>query len=590
MTTNLIGQKIEHYQIEEIIGEGGMGTVYRVTDVNLARTVAMKVMHAQFAIQPQFQQRFQQEAQAAARLDHPSIVRVYHFGREEGKLYIVMEVVSGLSLGAYIKQLTRRNQVVRLDETILLIAQVADALGYAHRRGVVHRDVKPDNIIVKMQDTQERPDEPPLRAVVTDFGLAKLLEGGIQTQSGEFMGTLAYVSPEQVMDLPLDGRSDIYSLGVVLYQLATGKLPFDIRTPSDAVMKHINKLPPLPHDLQPGFPLALETVILKALAKRPPERFQTGEEMAEALRQAADKLHSQEIAYPADSAVSMVTEIRDMNFQEDVSQEVESDTQVRGRDRLLIKHIDAPPEIYSLYKREFTIGRSDECDIILRGGKVSRIHARLAREGGMWRLEDLGSTNGTFLAGKKLKSGEVGAWPAGGKVQIGDFALTLETAVRKVQSSEPPLAQVVDLPQQPRPIITPPLEHISADIRPKYLDKDGICRILVINKGDVKTVVTVNVRSPLGKVDFDAPSKQVTVLPGQKGVVDFYVSPRKRPFLGSQQVYPFNFQVSTRHRDWDDLTGQIVARPLMAGWVFALLAFLILLCIVLVVFASGQLL
>ena len=203
MSAELIGQQIEHYQIEGIIGEGGMGTVYRAIDVNLARPVAIKVMHQQFAVEAEFQQRFQQEAQAAARLVHPSIVSVYHFGREQGLLYLVMALVPGLSLGTYMKQLAARGQVIRLDETILLIAQVADALGYAHRKGVVHRDVKPDNIIVKQLDQAERPDEPPLRAVMTDFGLAKLMEGGVETKSGELLGTLAYISPEQFMDEPL---------------------------------------------------------------------------------------------------------------------------------------------------------------------------------------------------------------------------------------------------------------------------------------------------------------------------------------------------------------------------------------------------
>jgi serine/threonine protein kinase len=223
MSTELIGQKIEHYQIEGIIGKGGMGTVYRAIDVNLARPVAVKIMHEQYAAEREFQQRFQQEAQAAARLEHPSIVSVYHFGREHGLLYLVMELIPGLSLGTYMKQLAARGQVIRLDETVSLMAQVADALGYAHRKGVVHRDVKPDNIIVKQLNQAERPDEPPLRAVMTDFGLAKLMEGGVETKSGEFMGTLAYISPEQIMDTSLDGRSDIYSLGVVLFQLATGQ-------------------------------------------------------------------------------------------------------------------------------------------------------------------------------------------------------------------------------------------------------------------------------------------------------------------------------------------------------------------------------
>ena len=232
------GQQIENYRIDGVLGQGGMGTIYRATDVNLSRPVAMKVMHGELAADPAFQDRFHQEARAAARLDHPSIVRVYHFGRQSGLLYIVMELVDGLSLGAYLRQLAKLNQVVRLEETLALIAQAADALGYAHRQGVIHRDVKPDNILVKRLDRADRPGDPPLRAMVTDFGLAKLLEMEADTQAGLMMGTLPYMSPEQVLDLPLDGRSDIYSLGVVLYQLATGVLPLDIRSPERALQAH----------------------------------------------------------------------------------------------------------------------------------------------------------------------------------------------------------------------------------------------------------------------------------------------------------------------------------------------------------------
>lgn len=254
MTTELIGQQLDHYRIDRLVGSGGMGSVYQAFDLNLARPVALKVMHAQYAAQPEFQRRFQQEAQAIARLSHPSIVNIYQFGRRQGYWYIVMEYIVGLSLGAYIKQLAQRRQVVALGETLDLIAQVAEALGYAHWQGVVHRDVKPDNILIQRLERPWHPDGLPLRAVVTDFGLAKLLQGGVDTQADIMLGTLPYMSPEQVTGDSLDGRSDLYALGVVLYQLATGKLPFDIKSPTDAVIKHLNENPPEPPQPSPRFP------------------------------------------------------------------------------------------------------------------------------------------------------------------------------------------------------------------------------------------------------------------------------------------------------------------------------------------------
>ena len=310
MTTELIGQQLDHYRIDRLVGSGGMGSVYQAFDLNLARPVALKVMHAQYAAQPEFQRRFQQEAQAIARLNHPSIVNIYQFGRRHGYWYIVMEYVVGLSLGAYIKQLAQRRQVVALGETLDLMAQVAEALGYAHWQGVVHRDVKPDNILIQRLERPWHPDGLPLRAVVTDFGLAKLLQGGVDTQADLMLGTLPYMSPEQVTGDSLDGRSDLYALGVVLYQLATGKLPFDIKSPTDAVIKHLNEQPPEPHNLHADFPLMVENIIMKALAKKPANRYQTGDELAAALRQASHSLASG-VALPAANSdiVSIVTEV-----------------------------------------------------------------------------------------------------------------------------------------------------------------------------------------------------------------------------------------------------------------------------------------
>jgi serine/threonine protein kinase len=305
-------QQIENYRIDAVISEGGMGAIYRATDVNLMRPVAVKVMHSDLAADPSFQERFLQEARAAARLDHPSIVRIYHFGREADLLYIAMELVDGLSLGAYIRQLARLNQVVRLEETLTLIAQAADALGYAHRQGIIHRDVKPDNILVKRLDRPDRLSDPPLRAMLTDFGLAKLMEAEGETQAGLMMGTLPYMSPEQVLDRPVDGRSDIYSLGVVLYQLATGKLPLDITTPERALQAHQYESVPTPSEAHAGVPAAIENVILRALARRPENRYQTAEELAADLRRAAGTVTNQQAqAFAADSdstIVSMVTE------------------------------------------------------------------------------------------------------------------------------------------------------------------------------------------------------------------------------------------------------------------------------------------
>ncbi|MFZ0545334.1 MAG: serine/threonine-protein kinase [Candidatus Promineifilaceae bacterium] len=309
--TNLIGKRLDHFRVDMLLGEGGMGSVYRAYDMNLARPVALKVMHPHLTRQPEFQQRFLQEAQASARLSHPNIVDIYHFGRREDLLYMAIEYIEGDSLGAYIGHLYRNKQFIRLDETLDLLAQVADGLDYAHRQGVVHRDVKPDNILIKVEEHPTEEGASVLRAVVTDFGLAKLREGGIQTVTGTLMGTLAYMSPEQCVGEELDGRSDIYSLGIVLYQLSTGRLPFNIKSPTDAIMKHMQEDPPPPRELRPGLPVEVEAVIARALAKKPDGRYKTAGQMAAALRRSAAFVSGPVTPFEnAETVVSIATVVR----------------------------------------------------------------------------------------------------------------------------------------------------------------------------------------------------------------------------------------------------------------------------------------
>lgn len=292
-----LGQVIDQkYRLESLLGQGGMGSVYRAHDLTLDRPVAIKVLHPQLAAQPQFRQRFLLEARAAAQLDHPSIIKIYDFAAREDQYYMVMEYVAGRSLAFYLHQLDEQGQILPLREVLSLMAQVADGLAYAHRRGVVHRDIKPDNILIKLLDDPERPDEAPLRAVTTDFGLAKLLQGGAQTQTGAFMGTLSYMAPEQTLSQPVDGRADIYSVGVMLFQLATGRLPFDISTPTDAVVKHLQATPPTPQSLRPDLPAAIAQLIEQAMARDPLMRFQSADTLASRIRAAAADLDNAQLA------------------------------------------------------------------------------------------------------------------------------------------------------------------------------------------------------------------------------------------------------------------------------------------------------
>ncbi|MCB8945366.1 MAG: protein kinase [Ardenticatenaceae bacterium] len=531
---NLIGQQIDSYRIETIIGSGGMGTVFQAHDINLERPVAIKVMRQQYASQPQFQHRFQQEARTAARLNHPSIVQVYQFGRFQDYLYIVMEYVRGLSLGGYMKHLAEHNQIVKLNEVLTTIAQVADALGYAHRNGVIHRDIKPDNILIKPLDLPDRPHELPLRSMVTDFGLAKLIEGGMETQTGTFMGTLPYMSPEHVLDQPLDGRSDIYSLGVVLYQLATGKLPHTLKTPTDAVMKHLHSQPVPPIEYQAGLPPHINDIILTALAKEPENRFQTAETFASTLREAAANLtHADITAFELDSDVSSVVTMLEAR--------PEMPVEARPPDeyRLIVVHEDDTPQTHKLNHLRMVIGRAQDCDIPLLADNISRYHASLEWTGQYWQLTDLGSTNGTYLDGVQLIPEDSVPFYPHQACHIGPYTLQL-------QSTREPLIAPRPSPLPSRPSASPPpppANRFSFDIRPQEIKQQGICRVLLLNLGPEAASYTLTAVSPTTALTITPPQHTTHLAAGQKAAVDFLIEVQKRPLIGRKN-HPFHITVS----------------------------------------------
>jgi tRNA A-37 threonylcarbamoyl transferase component Bud32 len=273
----MLGRVIdEKYRIDAEIGAGGMATIYRATRLRIGDVVAIKVLHSELLREPQFAERFEREAQTAARLKHPNVVAVYDFGvSEDGVIYLVMELVEGSNLRAIIKE-TGAMPVALAAE---IVRQVCAALTEAERQHVVHRDIKPANIAV-----ETTPDGP--RVKVLDFGIASLRSGGgatLFTQTGTALGTPAYMSPEQCLGEELDGRSDIYSLGVVLFEMLCGVAPFNSPTPTAVVMQHVQQAPPPLRVLNVSVPVAVEAVVLRALAKARADRYRTARDFAEAL-------------------------------------------------------------------------------------------------------------------------------------------------------------------------------------------------------------------------------------------------------------------------------------------------------------------
>src|SRR5215211_3934324 len=262
--TNIDNTQLGQYKLIEAIGHGGMATVYKAYQESLDRYVAVKVLLSNR--DPQFAARFKREARAIAALQHHNILPIYDYGEQNGLLYFVMQYVdTGITLHDML------GRPLAPVEALRLIGHVLHALDYAHTRGVIHRDIKPANILLPS----------PTWALLADFGIAKLLNDSQHlTMTGFIIGTAAYMAPEQAAGKPIDARTDLYSLGVVLYEMLTGRVPFDAETPMAMLTKHVYEPPPRPQMLNPDLSPLLETVLLRALEKDPHERYQSAEEMA----------------------------------------------------------------------------------------------------------------------------------------------------------------------------------------------------------------------------------------------------------------------------------------------------------------------
>ena len=381
------GQTIGGYQIAEEIGRGGMAVVYRAYQPQLERWVAIKTLRATEDIGEEFLARFRREARAIAALRHPNILTVYDYGEEGGIAYIVMEYVPGGTLKASLT-----GQPMEWPDVATLVIPVGHALSYAHSQGIVHRDVKPANVLLA------RPDWP----LLADFGLVKIIghQGSI-TKPGMAIGTPAYFSPEQATGESIDHRSDIYGLGIVLYELLTGRLPFKAKSPVDMLMQRLREPPPSPRRLNPRITSELEAIILRALARDPAARHPTMEALVNDLSRLPGAIGyavppPSQAAGPAGETARLGT----------LSPTTGTRLVVTGTGATLLL-----PQ-----QGEVLIGRADpdvtpqpDVDLGPHGGGqagVSRQHARLLYYPEGWLLEDLHSTNGTFLNSAPMLPGQ----------------------------------------------------------------------------------------------------------------------------------------------------------------------------------------
>ncbi len=491
MTNTLIGHTINgRYRLESLLGDGGMGTVYRAYDVNLDRQVALKLMHAHFARQEEFRARLIQEARTAAQLDHPSVVQIFDFGDSPEGLFIAMEFVNGGSLRDHLRRLQRMRKFLPLAQSLQIGAQIAEALDYAFRRGIVHRDIKPGNIMLKRLNRPDEPDEQPFRALLTDFGLVKLQEGSQLTQSGTTLGTPTYMSPEQCKGESLDGRADLYALGVVLYELFTNRLPFEFKTLSDAIAVHTrNEMPTPAREIRSDVPAIIDTILVRSLAKLPDDRYADGAEMADALRSAMVAL---------EGAPTQIMMREEMNILERVKEPPPGH-------ELIINTPGHPPSTVPLTQAVVTLGRHADNEIVLPADGVSRHHSRLQATALGWELVDLGGINGTLLNDRRLRADDPTPVTPGSRIRIGPYELTLQGPEIAVFEQEAPTFQQ-SLGEQKIGSTTPqmtPTQIAQSEPLGLFLPSDQISvnpgqqaqfKVEVVNRGPIDDRVSLRVQ------------------------------------------------------------------------------------------------
>ncbi len=491
---SLIGHTLDDkYRIESLLGQGGTGAVYKAHDIDSNVDRAIYVIYDLLAQDREIRDCFQRKAPILASLDHPGIVRVLDYSSEEAPhLYLIMEFVNGPNLHQRLEDLEEHGQEMELLEAVKLVCQVCDAVAYLHSQDppILHGDIKPGNIILRPESGSVLSYRPVLR-----LGLATLLQDDVEAQ-GPLVGTPAYMSPERALGKALDPRSDVWSLGVLLYELVTGRLPFQPKTPDEIVEEHRKGIePPLPSSIRPALGLEVDGVILKALQTEPARRYPGVSDMAKAL---ADLPLTTQSARTEETPTVVDEETQPEQFP----------TPLSG-DCVFVLAPDGTGHWMPIEANTLIIGRGPNNDLNLQPLYVSRSHAEITFDGASYWVEDLGSANGTWLGESKLAPYQPEEWVPGAVLCIGEYRLFLQRS-RPVGSTVPAGMLVAsDLSVSPGDLTETPITLINFEDEPDAFE-------LAVD-GVPEDWVTLH------------PSHEIHLMPRNSYEVKLSIQPPKRP-------------------------------------------------------------
>ena len=561
MVDRLIGQNLNQYRIIRSVSEDQVGTTFRAQDVNLQREVALLVVHPSLVGRPNFEEHFVEATRSAARLDHPGVARVFDFGRTKDYYYVVMEYIQGSNLEKMHNDLRNSGRWILLSEAVQLVRQLAAAVDYLRNQGGLQPVLDPAKIGLKPGQVEDLPYRP----VLTDPGIVRFLERRLFPEGEVAQGPLAYLSPEQSVKRGADARSDVYSLGILLFELSTGQRPFPIQTLDDAVRYHTRQPTPSPRSFRPDLPEILENIILRATEKNPANRYPDAASLARDLQVALPAASSIQTPPPAfESASSLLTPYLQSLDEpaRPVTREEQGVTKVQPRT---------------------TPSGDTELQIIIEENQLSvepggRITTRIfvVNQGlpsGYFRLSIEGLPESWFAIAPQVLQLNPGEQkevslniepPRVPESRAGRYPLTLRV------SSEPASGQVAE---SSITLSVAAFSRFTSHVDPQLLAAGEIAQVSIENQGNTPDTFKVHFTDREGSLAFTPPEAQMRLVEGQSGTAEFKAGLRQARWIGGERRHVFSTNVSAAAGETQTHGGEFVSFPVIPFWVLGVLLF-----------------